>query len=315
MWLDLDGVPPFVIGPNTVPTWVEMGGVVGKRELEEGDPTQHREQEVAFALAKRVLDQHFTAAGDKRPWLFPKLVSMCRQWMAECVKTEGDYSIGYLVTIAEAQAHAAEQVFNAITRQAENRRERLRPMLNRFNAEGSTADVDFVTRKRAITAEKSEVSHVTLDGRDGNTWEQLMAAELELNKRVHSYVKNDHLGFVIPYVHKGRSHAYWPDFLVRLVRKDGDGAQRTLIIEVSGSQKSPGPMTQKAVTARDSWCVAVNNHGGFGRWGYVEMTDPYTFREQLDEAIQALYEDSPIIGDRSLLDFQQTGSDRSSRAA
>ena len=29
----------FEIGPDTVPTWVEIGGVVGKRELEEDDPT------------------------------------------------------------------------------------------------------------------------------------------------------------------------------------------------------------------------------------------------------------------------------------
>jgi hypothetical protein len=33
-----------------------MGGVVGKRELEEGDPTQYRPQQVAFALAKRILE-------------------------------------------------------------------------------------------------------------------------------------------------------------------------------------------------------------------------------------------------------------------
>ena len=29
-------------------------------------------------------------------------------------------------------------------------------------------------------------------------------------------MKNDHLGFTIPYVHEGRSHHYVPDFLVRL---------------------------------------------------------------------------------------------------
>ena len=34
---------------------------------------------------------------------------------------------------------------------------------------------------------------------------------------VAAYVKNDHLGFTIPYVHEGRSHEYVPDFLVRLV--------------------------------------------------------------------------------------------------
>ena len=78
-----------------------------------------------------------------------------------------------------------------------------------------------------MPTEKSEVTHVTLDGKDGNTWEQLLASELELNRNVEAYVKNDHLGFTIPYVHKGRSHSYIPDFLVRLEPGDDD-VDRTL---------------------------------------------------------------------------------------
>ena len=65
-----------------------------------------------------------------------------------------------------------------------------------------------------------------------------------------AYVKNDHLGFTIPYVHQGRSHDYIPDFLVRLEPRD-DEDLRTLIVEVSGSQKSPGPTRQKAETTRE----------------------------------------------------------------
>ncbi|RNL62825.1 hypothetical protein EFK50_13865 [Nocardioides marmoriginsengisoli] len=58
----------------------------------------------------------------------------------------------------------------------------------------------------------------------------------------------------------------------------GTPRPRTLVIEVSGSQKSPGPTKAKAETARHSWCASVNNHGGFGRWGYIEMTDPLEFK-------------------------------------
>lgn len=304
IWANLDEAPVFEIGPNTVPTWVEMGGVIGDRELEQGDPTKYRPKAVAFALAKRILDEHFTTAGDKRPWLFPKLVLISQDWIEQKVKLMPGYSLGYLMTITEARVLAAEQIWNAITRHIGNRRERLRPMINRFAPHGSTADVRFVTRKRAVTTEKSEVSHVTLDGRDGNTWEQLLASELELSRNVHSYVKNDHLGFSIPYIHAGRSHSYIPDFLVRLKRRDDEDVERTLIIEVSGGQKSPGPTRQKATTARDSWCASVNNHGGFGRWGYIEMTRPDQFKVLLVDAIQALYEDKPIIGDPDLLDFE-----------
>ncbi len=156
------------------------------------------------------------------------------------------------------------------------------------------------------------VNAVTLDGIGGNTWEQLLTNACERDARVAAYAKNDHLGFSIPYVHQGRSHSYLPDFLIRLARRDGD-VERTLVVEVSGGQKSPGPTAAKADTARDQWCVAVNNHGGFGRWGYVEITSMNRVREQLAEAIDLLYADAPIVGDPSLLDYND--SDRAARPA
>ncbi|MDN5854618.1 MAG: restriction endonuclease, partial [Actinomycetia bacterium] len=311
IYLDLERTPPFKIDPGAVPTWVDLQGVVGESERERGDRKTHRAQEVAYALARRILDTELNTPEDKRPWLFPRLVTLCRDWVEQRVQNVDD--IGRLANLAEARALAAEQIWNAITRLAD-RRGRLRPMINRFNPTGSTADVHFHTRKATIPTEKSEISHVTLDGKDGNTWEQLLAAELEINANVAAYAKNDHLGFTIPYVHAGRSHSYIPDFLVRLKQRDEDDAVRTLIIEVSGSQKSPGPTRAKATTARDSWCAAVNNHGGFGRWGYTEMTNPLEFKSRLAEVIRLLYGDGPIIGDPDLLDFDQTNV-RSARGA
>jgi type III restriction enzyme len=303
--------PRFLIGPSTVPRWVELEGVVGEREREEGNITPFRTQEAAFTLAKRVLDQQFNTSEDRRPWLFPRLVDLCRWWIREKVDYADGYSLGNLMAITESQVLAAEKISDAITNQVGNRRARLRPMINRFNPTSSTAEVDFMTRKAVIAVERSEVSHVTLDGKTGNTWEQLLAEILGHDPNVAAFVKNDHLSFYIPYVHKGRSHSYVPDFLVRLRSVPGEPLCRTLIIEVSGSQKSPGPTQAKANTARNSWCVAVNNHEGFGRWGYIEMTDPLHFKPMLADAVQALYGDLPIIGDSDLLDFEY----RSTRGA
>ena len=101
-------------------------------------------------------------------------------------------------------------------------------------------------------------------------------------------MKNDSLGFRIPYVHEGRTHEYIPDFLARLHPGD-DGVERTLIIEVSGSHKTPGPTQAKATTAREHWVPAVNNHGGWGRWGYVELGLPATFGPEINAVIADLY--------------------------
>jgi type III restriction enzyme len=143
--------------------------------------------------------------------------------------------------------------------------------------------------------EKSHLNHVVLDGVRGNSWEEGLAYLLEHHDRVAAYVKNERLGFTIPYVHEGRTHDYIPDFLVRLVTEPED-VERTLIIEVSGSRKSPGPTAAKAETARYQWCAAVNNWGEFGRWGYVEVRNPAETPKLLDEAIDNLYADGPLIG-------------------
>lgn len=132
----------------------------------------------------------------------------------------------------------------------------------------------------------------------------------EHSPHVASYAKNDHLGFSIPYLHEGRSHAYVPDFLLRLRTRDDADVVRTLIVEVSGGQKSahsPGSVETKATTARNSWCPAVNNHGGFGRWGYTEVTDPTHIHAQLDAAIANLYADGPVTGDPDVSDFLEVG--------
>src|SRR5690606_29109830 len=93
--------------------------------------------------------------------------------------------------------------------------------------------------------------------------------------------KNHNLGFTIPYTLGGEERQYLPDFIVRLQSNtrlrlaEGEEPQPLdyLIIEVSGQQKKD--KQAKTATARSLWVPAINNHGGFGRWGFVEVTDPW----------------------------------------
>ena len=319
LFLDHDAARPLVVGPSTVPTWVEAAGIVGEAEREEGPTTPLRIQELAFAVARRLLDVHLSSGesgtGDRRPWLFPQLVRLCVEWIDLHVTVEPGYSFDSL-RLTEAQADLADRVYGSLTSVTGERRPRMRPLLRAFDPVGHTGAVLFATRKTLVATEKSEVSHVTLDGKDGNTWEQILALECERpGARIAAYVKNDHLGFTIPYIHKGKAHAYIPDFLLRLERAEGEDFDRTLIVEVSGGLKSPGPTHVKADTARNSWCTSVNNHGGFGRWGYLEVTTMAGVRETLREAISNMYDDAPIIGDPDLLDFAEKSVTEERRGA
>ncbi|PZU46938.1 MAG: restriction endonuclease [Microbacterium sp.] len=313
LYFEASDAPPFVVGKGTVPNWTEITGIVGEEERDEFDVDDRRDSRVAFELATRLLKNHFSNQGlDPRPWLFPQVLPFVREWMDTKVEYEEGFEPWHLLRSTELQHEAVEAIGRAVHWQAQNRPEYLQPILNRFAPAGDTGNIAFVTRKRTFETVKSEISHVVLDGTDGNTWEQILALECERNRDVAAYVKNDHLGFDIPYVHKGRSHRYVPDFLLRLRRRPDD-VDRILIVEVSGGQKqvhSPGSVAVKAETARGSWCTAVNNHGGFGIWGYIEISTMVGVSRVLAQAIADLYAGAPIIGDYDRLDLRSLSGGR-----
>lgn len=56
---------------------------------------------------------------------------------------------------------------------------------------------------------------------------------------------------------------------------DGHGSDDllNLLVEVTGKKKKD--KAAKTSTARTLWVPAINNHGGFGRWAFVEIADPW----------------------------------------
>lgn len=91
-------------------------------------------------------------------------------------------------------------------------------------------------------------------------------------------MKNQGLGFAIPYPHKGQPHDYVPDFLIRLV----DGTQ--LILETKGHDD----LAEVKVAAARRWVDAVNADGSFGRWGYAIAYNPNDVPALIDSACGAL---------------------------
>jgi type III restriction enzyme len=60
-----------------------------------------------------------------------------------------------------------------------------------------------------------------------------------------------------------------------------------LLLEVTGEKKKD--KAAKVATVRNLWIPAVNNHGAFGRWAFVEIDDPWNaanmIQAHLSEAI------------------------------
>ena len=80
-----------------------------------------------------------------------------------------------------------------------------------------------------------------------------------------AWVKNDHLGFEVLYVHHGVVRKYRPDFIVRI--ESGDH----LVLETKGRDSEQDQTKRRFL---DEWVNAVNAHGGFGHWLCDVSKDP-----------------------------------------
>ena len=255
-----------------IPTRVESAPIVGETvEHTLYDLRIRRVQEVDFELAKYLLERFFQDDGDAiRPWLFPDLLRIVREWRQKQLILK-DNTFVQMLLIGQIKARAAEKIYQAIV-QAEGGKPRLLPRLQPYDSIGSTRHVDFNTTRPVWRTDQTKC-HVTHVVADTGSWEQKMAQALEEMPEVWRYVKNDHLGFTIPYTFEGREKRYTPDFIAHLDDGRGKDDPLQLIIEVSGENRAD--KAAKVAAARNLWVPAINNHGGFGRWAFIEIKDPW----------------------------------------
>ena len=255
-----------------LPTKVELDPIVGETSLHTlHDLKRKRPNEVAFLLAKLVLERYFRDDdGNDKPWLFPQLLAIAKRWLAECVILK-DNTFPQLLLLIEFAHHAADRIYKAIVT-SNSGANTLKPILRPYDTLGTTRFVDFDTTRNVYStrADKCHISHVVADT---DSWEQKMAETLEEMPEVVRYVKNHNLGFAIPYTLNGEESNYIPDFIVCIDDKKDKNDLLNLIIEVTGEKKKD--KMAKVETAKTLWVPAVNNHGGFGRWAFVEIGDPW----------------------------------------
>ena len=154
----------------------------------------------------------------------------------------------------------------------------LLPILNRYKPIGTSAAVDFFTKRACHGTQRSQVNQVVLDT---EKWERSTCFWLEQSEAVKCYVRNDHLGLSIPYEYQGVSHSYEPDFIVRL--KNGVN----LLLETKGFEPDQDLMKREAAKR---WVDAVNNWNRAklgadeqrGRWSFHVCKDPQRLRHELN---------------------------------
>ena len=228
---------------------------------------------IAFHLAKWLMQKYFLGAdGVPKLHLMGDLLRIAREWL------DGGYLVCKGGTRPEQLLYtvladdACSLIHAAIAGSVGERR--IRAVLDPYNPRGSTAEVDFRTSRQTRWPANPALCHVNWAVCDSE-WEREFCRIAESHPRVMAYVKNEGMGFAVPYRMGEIPRRYLPDFIARV--DDGADEPLNLVVEIKGKREDDARI--KAETMRTSWIPGVNRLGDFGRWDFLELTDIETMEE------------------------------------
>lgn len=254
------------------PSLLEPGGMA-KLDLERwrGEATrQQREFQMAAALTRHYSEQDKCDAPPQV--LFPQMLEIVKRFVRDRVVVD-DETKRIDVFLSPYWGYAIERLTEAIHPAASNGEDAEIPRYEQRRGVGSTADVDFWTAKKVKEIERSHLNYVVQESK----WEASAAHHLDNSPHVVSFVKNQGLGFAIPYLHAGGDHEYFPDFIVRLT----NGLM--VILETKGHDEREGVKVQAA----ERWVRAVNADGSHGKWRYELTHSPNEVPRIIDRLAQS----------------------------
>ena len=276
--LDPLNIPPEVQMKAGLPSNTGRPSLVGPGRLEHVDLNPYRRdrrlQQLVFEMARDLTRDYRRQPGCDAPAhvLFVQLATVVNRYLREKVQPINPAQDVDLF-LSPWYGWAVERLVNAIRPDDETGEDVELPRYEGARDPGSTAHVDFKTRKEPYPVIKSHVNAVVPDTAK---WEQSAAYRLDTHDSVQSFVKNAGLGFAVPYFHNGEYHEYVPDFIIRLAGAE----ERYLILETKGYD----PLKEVKTQAAHRWVRAVNAAGDFGVWSYALVSEMSKVGEAVNRA-------------------------------
>ena len=160
--------------------------------------------------------------------------------------------------------------------------EEITAVLNYYNPEETTAHVYRATNKDVYPTEKSHVNYVIAED---NSWQQIAAKTLDSMECIIAWVKNDYLGFRIPYTVGDENKVYLPTFIVKVKKTDGSIVNLIIECEKFDGDKT-GNKDEKRHYLEKRWIPAANNLKTYGQWDLLEVDNIDLLKELINKKIQ-----------------------------
>ncbi len=272
---------PELVGP----TITRNEGIIGEgADLSVKHLGDVRQSTLLFHLTRQLLFKHWRDPdGEPRLHLFGQLKRVTREWLETRLVCKGNTFPAQLLYPSIADM-ACERITRGIVEATKSEERPIKALLDPYNPEGSTIHVNFNSSKetrRQTDARKCHVNWVMCD----SEWEEQFCTFAESHPRVRAYVKNQGLGFEVPYQFGSEARRYLPDFIVLVDDGRGEDDLLHLVVEIKGYRREDAK--EKKATMDAYWVPGVNILGTYGRWAFVELTDLYGFEKAFNQAIDA----------------------------
>ena len=271
---------PELVGP----TITHNQGIIGEgHDLTVEHLDRVRDSTLLYELTRRLLLEHWRDAnGEPELHLFGQLKRITRQWLTGYLVCKGNTYRAQLM-IADLANRACEKITAAVTRAQLAERQPVKAMLDPYNPTGTTRHVNFTTSRtqRYATTGRCHLNWAILD----STWEGEFCRVLDSHPKVLAWVKNRALGFEVPYRLGGVPRKYVPDFIVLMDDGRGGDDALHLVVEVKGFRAEDAQAKKEAMDTY--WIPGVNAHGCHGRWGFLELRDPFDMEVEFDRVARS----------------------------
>lgn len=293
---DFDDTSTLTLDPvNLGPAGTTSGGFVGVKEemlVGEGIEASFKRTSKIVATLAEVIVRHYDQFANEveKSQAFLSIKNIVSRWIAEGHLKCVNGAIPAQVFYPQMLARAVEIIEHALRRGTlqSNPKARMRVLIDSYNPQGSSANVNFTISRNgkilyAAAADKCHVNYAVCD----SMWEEAFCRVVEAHPQTLAYVRNERLGFEVPYFADGERHSYLPDFIVLVDDGHGHDDPLHLIVEIKGYRYLDTEAKKAAV--RDSWVPGVNAERRFGRWAFIELTNQELMEEDYQAELERLY--------------------------
>ena len=248
-----------------------------------------RQSTLLFHLTQRLIFTKWRdPGGNPQLNLFGQLKRVTRQWLDNHLVCEGGTYPAQLMYQELADLACERITAGIVTRFSDETP--IKAVLDPYNPTGSTRHVNFNTSKQTRWQTDPQQCHVNWAVCDSD-WEAEFCRVAEKHPLVRSYVKNQGLGFEVPYRSGSEMRRYIPDFIVRVDDGHGDDLLN-VVVEIKGYRGEDAK--DKKLTMDTYWVPGVNNLETYGRWAFRELTQLYLMEEEFEKAFNELIDQSAI---------------------